>query len=350
MAVDDYYALFGVSPDASTEEIRDAYRDKKSTLDAKGTDSARAEAARVNRAWNVLSDAYQRGRYDEQLASSRAEAADGDVVTPDAIDDGPPRRRRLFEPASRGGKGGRAVPQRTLVLPTGFQPAERRARVLAMVFDITVLIMIFLLVIRAVLPAMTDSQYPDESDLLERVTDRIDALDDAQAAVDDAPDDQALAAALDEERERGREVVAECEAAEYDTTVPDDDPDTVTNQLEECGLDVGTELVPFQIAVVEGSFLVGLLYLVVPSALRGQTVGKMLRRVRAVKIDGSPLGLGGAILRYGAPVLAMAVLYPLLRELALVIVLFGVLGWMRNPNEQGLHDRLAKTVVVDADQ
>lgn len=349
MAVDDYYSLFGVSPDASTEEIRDAYRDKKSTLDAQRTDSARAEAARVNRAWNVLSDAYQRGRYDEQLANSRAES-DDDVVVPDAIDDGPPRRRRMFEPARRDGKGGRPVPQRTLVLPSGLEPAQRRARVLAMVFDLTVLIVIFFVVVQAVLPAMTDSQYPDESDLLKRVTDRIDALDDAQAELDDAPDDESLATALDDERARGREVIAACETAGYDTTVPDDDPDTVTNQLEECGLDVGTELVPFQIAVVEGSFLVGLLYLVVPSALRGQTLGKMLRRVRAVKIDGSRLGWGGAILRYGAPALAMAVLYPLLRELSLVIVLFGVLGWMRNPNEQGLHDRLAKTVVVDADQ
>ena len=54
MAVDDYYALFGVSPDASTEEIRDAYRDKKATLDARGTDSARAEAARVNQTYTAV--------------------------------------------------------------------------------------------------------------------------------------------------------------------------------------------------------------------------------------------------------------------------------------------------------
>ncbi|HEX5613707.1 MAG TPA: RDD family protein [Acidimicrobiia bacterium] len=348
MAVDDYYALFGVAPDASTEEIRDAYRDKKASLDAQGTDSARAEAARVNRAWNVLSDAYQRGRYDEQLANARAEGAD--VVVPDGIDDGPPRRRRLFEPPARDGQPARPVPQRTVALPAGARPAERRARVLAMVFDLTVLVLVYMVVVFAALPALADSQYPDETDLIERVTDRLEALDDAQAEVDDAPDDEALAAALDDERARGREAVAECEAGGYDTTVPDDDPDTVTNQLEECLLDVGTELVPFQIAVLEGSFLIGLVYLVVPSALGGQTLGKRLRGVRAVRADGSPLGWGGAILRYGAPVLAMAVLYPVLRELALLIVLFGVLAWMRNPNEQGLHDRLAKTVVVDADQ
>lgn len=352
MAVDDYYALFGVSPDASTEEIRDAYRATRSELDAKGTDSARAEAARVNRAWNVLSDAYQRGRYDEQLANARAEgvvgAGDGADVPP-AASGAPARRRRLFEAAPRDGQPAGTGAERAVPVPPGYRPVERRARVLAMVFDLTVLVMIYLLVIVAALPALTDSQYPDEADLLERVDDRLTALENAQDELDETPGDDDLAAALDEERARGRELVAECEAQGYDTTVDEGDADTVTNQLEQCGIDVGTDLFPFQIAVLEGSFLIGLLYLVVPSAVRGQTLGKMLRRVRVVKVDGSPLGLGGAILRYGPPALAMAVLYPLLRELALIIVLFGVLTWMRRPTEQGIHDRIAKTVVVDAD-
>jgi uncharacterized RDD family membrane protein YckC len=38
--------------------------------------------------------------------------------------------------------------------------------------------------------------------------------------------------------------------------------------------------------------------------------------------------------------------YVLLREVAAVLVLFGVTMWMRNPNMQGLHDRLAHTIVV----
>ena len=29
-----------------------------------------------------------------------------------------------------------------------------------------------------------------------------------------------------------------------------------------------------------------------------------------------------------------------------VIVLFGVTMWMRNPNQQGIHDRFAHTIVV----
>jgi curved DNA-binding protein CbpA len=57
--MDDYYGLLGVQADAPTEEIRTAYREKKATLDAAGD---KEQIARLNRAWNVLSDPYQRGR------------------------------------------------------------------------------------------------------------------------------------------------------------------------------------------------------------------------------------------------------------------------------------------------
>ena len=59
--MDDYYDLLGVEPGAATADIKSAYRDKKAALDAKGDKGA---VARLNKAWNVLSDPYQRGRYD----------------------------------------------------------------------------------------------------------------------------------------------------------------------------------------------------------------------------------------------------------------------------------------------
>ena len=76
---DDYYSLLGVDADAATSEIKEAYRGKKSALDAKGDKS---EAARVNKAWQVLADPYQRGRYDEQRARGEGtvEVVDGDAV------------------------------------------------------------------------------------------------------------------------------------------------------------------------------------------------------------------------------------------------------------------------------
>src|SRR4051812_23645769 len=99
MSNDDYYSLIGVSPDADRETIREAYRSRRAGLT--DDDSGRAEAARLNRAWNVLSDTTQRERYDDQLASARA---DGETVVPDAIDspNGSGRSTRAGRPSSRG--------------------------------------------------------------------------------------------------------------------------------------------------------------------------------------------------------------------------------------------------------
>jgi uncharacterized RDD family membrane protein YckC len=103
----------------------------------------------------------------------------------------------------------------------------------------------------------------------------------------------------------------------------------------------------FSYAVPVGA---GLLYLVPMSALTGQTLGKRLRGVRTLRVDGRRVGWVTSLVRYGVPAVATMLLARLLGPLSLLVVLFGVLSWMRNPNEQGLHDRLAKTVVVSAER
>src|SRR5580704_618737 len=90
MSGDDYYEMLGVDEDAPVDDIRAAYRDKRAAaLDIddspknknkdRDAERARAEAAALNKAWNVLSDPYQRGRYDEQRASGATETDDDDV-------------------------------------------------------------------------------------------------------------------------------------------------------------------------------------------------------------------------------------------------------------------------------
>ena len=72
--MDDYYELLGVDEDAPVDDIRSAYRDKKAAVDTSAGDDAKSDVAKLNKAWNVLSDPYQRGRYDQQ----RTSVSDGD--------------------------------------------------------------------------------------------------------------------------------------------------------------------------------------------------------------------------------------------------------------------------------
>src|SRR6266446_7872408 len=88
--MDDYYELLGVDEDAPVDDIRSAYRDKKAAVDTSAGDEAKSDVAKLNKAWNVLSDPYQRGRYDQQ----RAEAGDSEEGEDDDVVDVAPTRTR----------------------------------------------------------------------------------------------------------------------------------------------------------------------------------------------------------------------------------------------------------------
>jgi uncharacterized RDD family membrane protein YckC len=124
---ESHYELLGVEPDASKDEIRSAYRERLEELKGKVEkgrsdqvrDGARAETARLNSAWQVLSDPFQRQRYDSELGggaeTDTAEQEEPEEETAPAQ----PRRRGLFEPRERDGKG---RPQRRE--PAGVPGAE----------------------------------------------------------------------------------------------------------------------------------------------------------------------------------------------------------------------------------
>jgi uncharacterized RDD family membrane protein YckC len=126
---DSYYELLGVEPDASKEEIRSAYRDRLDELRGKvekgrsdqARDGARAETAQLNTAWQVLSDPFQRQRYDAGLAGGPATDAEEEEEEEEAAPT-PARRRRLFEPREPRPKDDRGRPQRRP--PEGVPGAE----------------------------------------------------------------------------------------------------------------------------------------------------------------------------------------------------------------------------------
>jgi len=328
---DDYYSLLGVKPSAEAADIKAAYRDKKAAFDGKG---AKGSVAALNKAWNVLSDPYQRGRYDagrEQVGDGVAEPGDDG----ESVEAAPPARRGFFSPAPPRDRNA-PKPSPTIDVPPGYALAEPRRRVTAMVIDLFILLIVFVGSQYAA-GEYVNSQHQSELDSIEALDEQIDDLQKERNELADGRDD----------------LKAEDPVPEEKLDVANDEIKTLNGRIdafEDQRADLEAELGPAGAIAFFGSFAFALLYLAVPSALTGRTVGKKLRDVEVVRVDGGPLGLTGALYRYGLLVVGamamLAVLGPVLGPLAPAIVLFVVLGWMRNPNQQGLHDRTSKTLVV----
>jgi uncharacterized RDD family membrane protein YckC len=94
--------------------------------------------------------------------------------------------------------------------------------------------------------------------------------------------------------------------------------------------------------------ILALVYTVPMSATSGQTLGKRLRHVKLVRIDGSAPGWSSSLIHYGIPIFVTLALIQVLGPLAIVLGLGVVLWNIRDKNRQGVHDKLAKTFVVEA--
>jgi hypothetical protein len=334
--MDDYYALLGVDADASVDDIKGAYRERKSGIDTTNADG-RASAARLNKAWNVLSDPYQRGRYDEQRAEAvdagTLDDGDSDVVVASngaATKDGPRNDRRARAQTAR---EARIAAQRTptITMPEGTRFPSQKARGIAMGIDLFVVLVLFV-----------GSQFLIVS--LEKSNHRA-TYDAHQELVNHTiPDAQKQTSNNNKSLDAAKKANNEADIAKYTAAVKaSKDKETALNKQLDA---LGKKLAPTEQAVTIGFLVLGLLYLVAPSALTGQTLGKRLMKVKVVRENGAKLGWSAAVVRYGLLVLVAYFLSLLVGPFAPVIVLFGVTMWMRNPNMQGLHDRIAHTIVV----
>ena len=140
-------------------------------------------------AWNVLSDPFQRQRYDARAVVRRgagvATSSSSTTTTGTAAGDRPqltgwrkllappppkasrrwqrqPQRQRKTPPG-RTDRNGRPRPEPTVVLPAGMTIAEPRVRGMALLFDISILIVIFFAV-SLVVPRSIQSDYQDVQD------------------------------------------------------------------------------------------------------------------------------------------------------------------------------------------
>jgi hypothetical protein len=216
-------------------------------------------------------------------------------------------------------RGARELPSPTIHPPEGTAYPQTKFRVIAMMIDIFVLL-ILLSLGQFGSQAVASAQKPEVVDRIEELNDQIDQKTDERNAADDANDD-ARADALDNEIE----------------------------DLEQAREDEGQKLSGFFIGGIAIAFFVGFLYLAIPSALTGRTLGKRTQKLKLLKDDGSPPGVRASVVRYGLLMLATFVLFSTLQIIGAAVVLFAVTMWTRNPNRQGLHDRIAHTIVVTDD-
>jgi curved DNA-binding protein CbpA len=339
--MDDYYSLLGIDAEASVDDIRGAYRDRKNDLDTT-SESGRASAARLNKAWNVLSDPYQRGRYDQQRAAgdeNGSAAADDDDAATDVARNGSSSGKTknaggtTRQSRAQEAREARANRKPTVALPAGTHFPKQKQRVIAMVIDLAVVVVIFLVFGWFGANSLAKHEKPAVVDHITQLNKQIDDQNKVKSDADkrvsaDKKANNTAAQTIDQKAS---------DAAKQKVT-------DLTNTRD----DEYKKLNPYLLGGTALAFGLGLLYLVIPSALSGRTMGKKFQHLRVLREDGSPLGWGGALKRYGLIVLVTLVLFVPLRlgPLGGVIVLFGVTMWMRNPNMQGLHDRFAHTIVV----
>ncbi len=377
MTDDNYYEELGVEPGASRDEIRDAHRQRVADLEAarekKGiTESQlqenREQVARVRTAWNVLSDPFQRRRYDAQVDATAGDGIDqGDADADDDADAEPGTEvqltgwRKLMAPpppknagAKNGNSNGKSAkapannrrqrPEPTIVLPGGMELAEPRQRGMAMLFDIAVLMVIYT-GISFLLPALVQSDYPD----IVKQIDKISAVHSAQNDINDA--NKAIKQANTAKESASAQKDLKSAETDFNKAVKDAKKEKITpatgaTALDKQEQDLRDSIVGTQYLISFTILFLGLLYLVPVTAKTGHTFGMRNRRLKVVRVDGSPVTWWAAFARFFVP---LAIAFVLLIQLSTLAPLLGlaIVGWsFFDKNRQGIHDKLARTVVV----
>ncbi|MBK5288624.1 MAG: RDD family protein [Acidimicrobiia bacterium] len=343
----DYYDLLGIDTGADKESIRVAYRDR---LEG----ASQSERAKLNKAWNVLSDPVQRGRYDAYLAS---DSEFGDIDDEDAADDVavPARSARAARPA-RGGRSEASPSKRqparpplepTIELPRGLEFASKKSRSLAFAMDFG-MVLIIMLVSLQIFPQMFDSAYQDNVKVADRAVKQLDkstkTRDDARDAASTARDRQKAAEKKNDDAEvRKQRAIATKKDAEAKTAEAERKADdtAVTSAFKKL---TGPRIAASLVALALSTLL-----LVPMSARTGQTIGKRSQRIRLIRADGSPAGWVPSLIHYGVPLAMAMVVANYVGPLGTFVMLFalgGVLWNLRDRNRQSVFDKMAKTIVV----
>jgi len=345
--VDDYYQLLGVDADAPVDDIRAAYRDKKAAVSEKGTDQAKADAAALNKAWNVLSDPYQRGRYNEQRARvDESDESGDDNDDEDSVAAVPARRRAAKTNTRPTTRETRAGAKPTIALPAGMAFPTTRSRRVAMFIDLGVLFALFL-ASQFLMVALEKSQHATAYNDISTVNKLITTANSKTSAANKAKSgpDQTYTNLV-----KTKGANAPATQAALAAKKPFDDAATADkNAADKLNTRLNNDestLAPISNLVSGAFFFVSLLVLMIPSLFGGATIGKRQQKLRVVRLDGSPARAGDLFRRYAVLVFAAYIFTSFLRSPVGAVIVVFIAAMSRNPNTQALHDRFAKTLVV----
>ena len=228
---------------------------------------------------------------------------------------------------------------------------------MALLFDIAVLIVIFFGV-SLLLPNLIQSDYKDIQDQITSVNDLHSArssIDDAQKSLADAkskcrhavgaegPEDpRSRTSPRRRSRSRTTTWQSSCPRASRRCRSRRDQPTAKALQKQADSLNDKIKTTGYIVSVI--TLVLALLYLVPITAITGHTLGMRRRKIKVVRVNGAPVGWYASFVRFAIPLLLAVAIPQLGALLGLGMVLWGYF----DRNHQGLHDKLAKTVVVDA--
>jgi hypothetical protein len=238
--------------------------------------------------------------------------------------------------------------QPTIEPPEGMVLAPVRARSYALAIDFAVLVLIFVIVY-ALGGALIKNQYPTETKRVDHLTTASTNADKAKSNADDAKD--SANSKLDDEKSSktpDSAKVADLQAKAKTATQKANAADKHAKQVSDDLATAQGKLRTPYLLVYAAILVLALLYTVPMSARTGQTLGKRLRKIKLVRVDGSAPGLSSSLIHYGIPIFLTLALIQVLGPLAVILGLGIVLWNIRDKNRQGVNDKLAKTFVVEA--
>ena len=247
--------------------------------------------------------------------------------------------------------------------------AEPKMRGMALLFDLAI-VLVILYAVQFIVPNAIQSDYRDKVDQIaslkeaktaqEDIDDANESINDAEKAIAQAEADGKNQELQDAQADR-RDAVNDRQDAQKDfrDAQKDFNEKQQDQNLEQVALPHDTDQLQKRIDTLESdiqgttlitagiTLVVALAYLVPITAMTGQTLGMRGRKIRVVRVDGTPVGWWPSFARFFIPLIfgvataTIGLIGPL--------IAIGIVAWgFRDPNGQGVHDKLARTLVVEA--